>query len=453
MAEYIYNYTPDDNSDFDRNTGGVNGYGTFDSSGFSPTPPSGGNGNGKKRRGTYRVLAIISAVLAFCLLVSAAAFGGYYIASKQYDNTHNVNDDTKAENPSNDKDSADNKDGDNENKPNTPTGIVLKPDSLGTKDKGTIASVVAEVKDSVVEITTEYATKQSFFYTQGAGSGVIISEDGYIITNNHVITDSNYGKADRITVRLNNGEEYKATIFGTDTDIDIAILKIDAKGLKPAVIGDSNYLAVGEEIVVIGNPLGELGGTVTNGIISALDREITVEDETMNLLQTNAAVNPGNSGGGMFNLAGELVGIINAKYSETGVEGLGFAIPINDVVNVANQILEYGYVKGRVSIGVTVINIDNYYKAMQYRVNALGLYVYDLTKGYNDDVLKPGDRIAIVEGTEITSTADLKAILRKHKVGDILDVTIVRDGKYKDVKIKCFERQPSDDVEFGDAEN
>lgn len=173
----------------------------------------------------------------------------------------------------------------------------------------------------------------------------------------------------------------------------------------------------------------------------------------MNLLQTNAAVNPGNSGGGMFNLAGELVGIINAKYSETGVEGLGFAIPINDVVNVANQILEYGYVKGRVSIGVTVINIDNYYKAMQYRVNALGLYVYDLTKGYNDDVLKPGDRIAIVEGTEITSTADLKAILRKHKVGDILDVTIVRDGKYKDVKIKCFERQPSDDVEFGDAEN
>ncbi|NLN22858.1 MAG: trypsin-like serine protease [Clostridiales bacterium] len=453
MAEYIYNYTPDDNSGFDGNTGdgGVNG----EMSGFTPLPPSGGfNNNGKNRRGTYRVLAIISAVLAFLLLISAAAYSGYYFASKQYDNTQNVEDDnTKAENPSNDKDSADNKGNDKESLPNTPTGIVLKPDSLGTKDKGTIASVVAEVKDSVVEITTEYATKQSFFYTQGAGSGVIISEDGFIITNNHVITDGNYGKADRITVRLNNGKEYKAKIFGTDTDTDITILKIDETGLNPAVIGDSDYLAVGEEIVVIGNPLGELGGTVTNGIISALDREITVENETMNLLQTNAAVNPGNSGGGMFNLAGELVGIINAKYSETGVEGLGFAIPINDVVNVANQILEYGYVKGRVSIGVTVINIDNYYKAMQYRVNALGLYVYDVTEGYNDDVLKPGDRIAIVEGTEITSTADLKAILRKHKVGDTIDATIVRDGKYREIKIKCFERLPSDDVEFGDADN
>ena len=325
--------------------------------------------------------------------------------------------------------------------------LTLAPDSLGTKDKGTIANVVKNVADSVVEIVTEYATKESFWYSAGAGSGVIVSEDGYIITNNHVIYDDDLGIASTITVTLTNGDSYKAELYGRDQDSDIAIIKIDAEGLTPAVIGSSGSLVVGEEVVIIGNPLGTLGGSVTNGIISALDREITVGDETMNLLQTNAAVNPGNSGGGMFNMAGELVGIVNAKYSDTGIEGLAFAIPIDDAAVVANEILEYGYVRGRADLRFDPVVIESYEDMIRYRVRSLGVYVLSAEEGYNDDVLQRGDRIYIVDGVEISDYASLRSVLKRHSVGDKLDAIIIRDGREVEVTLECFERTP--EIAFG----
>ncbi len=208
-----------------------------------------------------------------------------------------------------------------------------------------IADIASMNSDSVVEITISATATNVLlgkYTTTGSGSGVIISSDGYILTNNHVVES-----AKDINIRLHDGTEYVAKVIGTDSKTDIAVLKVDATNLKPVTIGDSDKLVVGETAVVIGNPLGELGGTVTNGIISALEREITLDGSKMNLIQTNAAINPGNSGGGLFNSKGELVGIVVAKSSGLDIEGLGFAIPINDVKDVISDILNLGYVSGR----------------------------------------------------------------------------------------------------------
>ncbi len=397
-----------------------------------PTPPQ-----PPKKHGGKTALIVVTIIVATVLLATAAGVGGYFLTLNRDDIA--------------DGEDVGNVGGDETGAPveGTPqgkdpsTGVVIAPDSLGTKDKGTIADVVKKTADSVVEITTEYATSNSFYYTYGAGSGVIINENGYIITNNHVITGDT-GTATSIHVRLTNGDSYDAEVVGADSDSDIAVLKIDAKGLTAATIGTSSTLVVGEEVIVIGNPLGTLGGSVSNGIISALDREITVEDETMNLMQTNAAVNPGNSGGGMFNMAGELVGIVNAKYSETGIEGLGFAIPIDDATVVANEILEYGYVRGRASFHITVLSVNSIEDMMRYRVNAVGLYVAETEDGYNDDVLQSGDRFVEVDGSEIIDLADLKAVLKRHSVGDVLDATVMRGGRSVRVKLTCYEKMTGD---------
>lgn len=330
--------------------------------------------------------------------------------------------------------------------------------STGTTGNETLTySQVAEVvKDSVVEIMTEY-TVQSMWYqyvTGGAGSGVIISDDGYIITNNHVICDdSGTNVADNITVRLTNGEEYKATAIGADADSDIAVLKIEAENLTFAVAGNSDNLAVGEEVVVVGNPLGELGGTVTNGIVSATEREMDVNGVTMHLIQSNAAVNPGNSGGGMFNMKGELIGIVNAKSSGTGIEGLGFAIPINEALNINAQLLQYGYVRGKVMIGVGFDQVENSSSMFMYYYNVKpGLYVTSLTEGYNDSVLQVGDRVIAVNGEEVTTVADVKAIVSAASVGDKLKFQLYRDGKLIGVEVTCYEKVPdgkqSADIQF-----
>ena len=199
--------------------------------------------------------------------------------------------------------------------------------STGYPGNLSVAEVVKNVADTVVEITTTNVVTDRFYgqyVTSGAGSGVIISENGYIITNHHVIDG-----ARTITVRLTDGSEFSAKLVGSDADTDIAVLKIQATGLSYAVMGSSASLVVGQEVVAIGNPLGSLGGTVTDGIISALDRTVVVDGHKMTLMQTNAAINPGNSGGGLFNRAGELIGIVNAKQADTGIEGLGFAVPID----------------------------------------------------------------------------------------------------------------------------
>ncbi|MBQ8837388.1 MAG: trypsin-like peptidase domain-containing protein [Clostridia bacterium] len=300
----------------------------------------------------------------------------------------------------------------------------------------TYAAVAAAVKDSVVEITTEMAAGNSYFQQfveSGAGSGVIISEDGYIITNNHVIEG-----ASKITVRLTNGSEYVAELIGTDSQADIAVLKIEAESLVYAVIGDSSTLVVGEEVIAVGNPLGELGGTVTNGIISALDRELTIDGQTMRLLQTNAAINPGNSGGGLFNMKGELIAIVNAKSSGTGIEGLGFAIPINYAYEIASELLSNGYVSGRPAMGISYIEIASYWDLMSYGVNAYGIYVYD----GGDTPLENGDRIVSIGDYEIQYSASLKAAIQNYNVGDTVEVTVARNGRFVKVNVTLIESKP-----------
>lgn len=316
-----------------------------------------------------------------------------------------------------------------------------------------ISDVCAVVSASVVEITTEFSKTQYGYFQyveEGAGSGVIISADGYIVTNAHVITDSSSGKlADAIKIRLNTGDEYTAEIIGSDNESDIALIKIDGKGLMAATVGDSDKIKVGEQIIAVGNPLGELGGTVTSGIISATNREISVQNNKMTLIQIDAAVNPGNSGGGLFNTKGELIGIVNAKTTDVTVEGLGFAIPVNEAVNVAEELESHGYVTGKVHIGISLTDVTDAFTAYYYfRSESTGVYVTSVQEGYNEGVLEYGDRITAINDIEVSSSADVKEIIAESKVGDKLKFTISRNGKMKTVEVTCYEYVPSKDVSF-----
>ncbi len=314
------------------------------------------------------------------------------------------------------------------------------------KTEASLKDVIAAVENSVVEITTEFKSSGFFQYvSSGAGSGVVISEDGYIVTNNHVI--SNEGKlADTVMVRMKDGAMYEARLVGRDADTDIAVIKVEASGLPAAVFGDSDSLYVGQDIIAIGNPLGELGGTVTEGIISALDREVDVEGVKMNLLQISAAVNPGNSGGGLFNMKGELVGIVNAKSSGSGIEGLGFAIPSSDAQRVASELMENGYVTGKPYLGISFYYAGDELTAYRYfGSQAPGLYVYSTLKGYNDTVLMPRDRVVEINEKEIVSQDDVVQILKESKIGDTLNFTVYREGKRTELEVKVYEYVPSDD--------
>lgn len=297
-----------------------------------------------------------------------------------------------------------------------------------------VSDVVARLRPSVVEITTESVSSgNSIFgqYTaQGAGSGVILSEDGYIVTNNHVVEN-----ADTITVKTFDGKEYPATLCGTDPQTDIAVIKIDAQGLSAATIGNSDDIKVGEATIAIGNPLGSLGGTVTTGIISAVGREITIENETMTLLQTDAAINPGNSGGGLFDANGNLIGIVNAKQSDTGIEGLGFAIPISDVTNVIDDLISNGKVTSRPVLNVSLQDITDSY----FNYNSLdpGVYVVQIVPGGTADAggVKYGDKIISFDGEEISSSSDVRNILKRHKIGDEVEIVVERDGQQQTLKL------------------
>ena len=310
------------------------------------------------------------------------------------------------------------------------------PGNTGYEKNLTVAQVAALVGQSVVEITTTHV-KTSIGYeqyiTSGAGSGVIFDQNGnkgYIVTNYHVIEG-----ADEITVRIKNGDsynDYKAAYVAGDAAEDIAVITVTVNQghtLSKAVFGNSDDLIVGEEVVAIGNPLGQLGGTVTDGIISALDREIIVEDNTMVLLQTNAAINPGNSGGGLFNMAGELVGIVNAKQSSAGIEGLGFAIPANIVVKDINDILELGYVSGRITLGVIV----------QYGQLAgqMGVFVTDAGR----TSFKYGDRIVDINDKPVSSLSDYNKLLKELSVGQSVSVRVSRDGKHVTVTVTAQENK------------
>ena len=313
----------------------------------------------------------------------------------------------------------------------------------------TTAQVAKTVSPSVVVITTEQVVySQWSWYGQsqvesGAGSGVIISSDGYILTCAHVVSG-----ASNITVSIGD-KDYPATLVGEDTTSDIAVVKVDATGLTPATVGNSDNLKVGESVMAVGNPLGELGGTVTSGIVSALNRSVSIQGtssvNTMSLIQMDASVSPGNSGGGLFNMNGELVGIVNAKSSSSDAEGLGFAIPINDAIKVAQDLLENGYVTGRPYMGITYLAVTDAQTAAQLGVNAYGIYVVDVVSGGPADQagLKAGDRIISIDNTEVAQKTDLGTLMQEHSAGDTLSITIARDGQMQTVSLTLGEKNAS----------
>ncbi len=312
-------------------------------------------------------------------------------------------------------------------------------DSTGLMTKGeigdeglSVADVAALVADSVVEITTSETSWSGMVYDSGAGSGVIVNESGIILTNNHVIDGATY-----ITVRLTNGKTYDAVLVASDAPSDIAVLKISVdEKLKTAVVGNSDKLIVGEEVIAIGNPLGVLGGTVTDGIISALEREVIIENEKMVLLQHNAAVSPGNSGGALFNRKGELIGIVNAKSSRTGAEGIGFAIPINTVLSVYNDLVNYGYVTGRPDSGLTLETVVR-------RVGYFS-YQYDVciaASRYTEE-LKRNDIIVSINGKKPNDINEAQALLSGHKIGDVVTIVVSRNGTERTVKLIIREYTP-----------
>lgn len=302
----------------------------------------------------------------------------------------------------------------------SPTG-ALSEQPLSVSDVAALAgqsvvSVLAESRDPAAEGGILAA----------AGSGVVLSEDGYILTNHHVVEG-----AEDVLATLSDGREYHAEIVGSDARSDVALLKIEAEDLTPAVLGNSDNLRVGDFSMAIGNPQGVLEGSVSTGIISALERYITIGNYTMKLIQTSAPVSPGNSGGGLFNNRGELVGIVSAKSGGENTEGLGFAIPINDVMDVVEQLLDKGYVTGRPGMGVTVMAVRTQLEAEQAGVAEPGLYVAELAPGGAAEKagLRPGDRLLSIDGEETGNLAELRAALEEKTVGQEVAIEIVRGNR------------------------
>ena len=285
----------------------------------------------------------------------------------------------------------------------------------------TTAEVVKEVEDTVVEISTESVTTNfgRQYIVSGAGSGVLVGsaeEDYFIVTNNHVIEG-----AREITVRTHAGKTYSASLVATDDAADIAVVTISsAETLKLAVWGKSDALQIGETVIAIGNPLGNLGGTVTQGILSAAGRQISVGDYTMTLLQTDAAINPGNSGGGLFNMRGQLIGIVNAKTSKEGIEGLCFAIPADSARASYEDLLTYGYIRGRVTLGLTLAEGT-------LSVNGTQTVVYVSALGADaDENFALYDRILQIGTKEIGSVLDYNDALAALRPGDTVSVKVLR---------------------------
>ena len=381
--------------------------------GGMPGAPMGGGEPPRKKRGIGK--KVLAGVLAL-VLVAAVSFGGgfagYLVASKNGGQTVMYQ--------------------------AASGGSATSTSSTG----GSLSDVASAVTPSVVVVTTEQIVTDNYFWggqqvLSGAGSGVILTTDGYIVTNYHVVEG-----AQQITVTLHDDSTYTATVVGSDQQSDIALLKIDATGLTPAVLGNSDSVQVGAVVIAVGNPMGTLGGTVTEGIVSALNRDISVEGNEMTLMQTSAAISPGNSGGGLFNTNGELIGIVNAKYSDEDAEGLGFAIPVNTMKTVVQDLLENGYVTGRPALGITVITVGDVQTAMQYGVSSLGVYVNSVDEGSGAEAagMKAGDRIVSIGTQLVESTDDVTNALKSYNVGDVVEVQVDRGRELITLQVTLGEK-------------
>lgn len=320
---------------------------------------------------------------------------------------------------------------------------VINVTYIDTSKEMTPAEVYAANVNSTVGITTSVTTNYWGFQTTSAasGSGFIITDDGYIITNYHVIENS-----DTITVSLYDGTAYTAELIGYDESNDIAVLKVDAEGLTPVVIGDSDNLNVGDSVIAIGNPLGELTFSLTSGSVSALDREVTLSNTvTMDLIQTDCAINSGNSGGALFNLYGEVIGVTNAKYSSSGsgasIDNIAFAIPINHVRDIVESIIENGYI-AKPYIGISVADISQ-------EIQSYGLPEGAAVKSIDDDGpasgtgLEVNDIITAINGIEISGSKELVKIIGNASAGDKLELTVYRQGKSIEINVIVGERVQS----------
>ncbi len=419
------------NSGFGGGNGSEPPYGNGGGSGGEP--PAGSSNSGKRQRktGSSKPVTLtrssLAAIIIICVFLSSAfGFGSAMLAS----NMVNPAGDAGINNTTN----ADTK------------GFDLE-DATGSEM--TVQEITKITLDSVVEIRTESVQMDSWmgqYVTEGAGSGVIIKENGYIITNNHVVAG-----ASNIIVTTTDKKEYEATLIGTDADTDVAVIKINAKGLKAATMGNSEQLNVGDLAVAIGNPLGELGGTVTAGIISALDRSISIDGKTMTLLQTDTSINPGNSGGGLFNQYGQLIGVVVAKSSGSDVEGLGFAIPINRAADVASQLMKGGYVKGKPSTGMAYQDMSQQQSTDMFGfgfdeffgggMQQSGVYIAEINgKNAKKAGFEIGDMVYSVDGQEIDSFDTLSSIITSHKVGDTVTYIVLRDGQALEIDLVLEEK-------------
>ena len=319
---------------------------------------------------------------------------------------------------------------------------VVKSDGFAHDGTFTRAQICEIAAPSVVgiDIVSPVTYWGQTYEAEGSGSGVILTEDGYIATCAHVVEN-----ASKIKVYLNDDTEYEATLVGQDKRNDIAIIKIDAANLTAAEIGDSDMLTVGEDVIAIGNPLGELRGTATSGIISALRRPVTVENSEMELVQTDAAISPGNSGGGLFNASGKLIGIVNAKASGNNAEGLGFAIPINNVLTEINDLLNYGYIKGRAYLGVSTQNVSlrSDYGFWSYS-SVSCVQVVDVAAGSAAEAagIQINDLILAVNETRVTSNSDLSDMISSFNAGDTAKITLQRAGRQMEVTVTFGEYVP-----------
>lgn len=367
----------------------------------------------KKKHGFIKIVALI---LVCTILCAAAGAGSAYLVIDHYVGDKGPQNSTTVVL------------GGANNSSSTGTNDVDEPvnaDELNGIDIYKIA------EKQVVGVSTTYTTKNIFGQESTSavsGTGFVISEDGYILTNYHVIEYSvTYGYELKVTFK--SGESYTAEIIGHYEANDVAVIKIDAEGLSPVTFGNSDKMQVGEKVYCVGNPLGELDFSMTSGYLSALDRLIATDNyTTINMFQMDAAVNSGNSGGPVYNDRGEVIGIVTAKYSESGVEGLGFAIPINDAVNIAKDLIEYGYLTGQAFLGVNVKDVESY--VTNYYDIPKGAYIESITAGSCAEKagIQAQDIIIGIDDYEISSVEQLKRTLRKYSAGDTATVKVYRSG-------------------------
>ena len=428
--------------------------------------PNGGDPN-KKPKKKHTGLKVAAFVLAM-VLVSGGSIGVYEgIRSSNADNSSSIvasNDSSAAESSTGDSSSSKKSD-------SSQSWIQL----ASTNGSMSVADIVKKVTPSVVGVQSTFSSSNGsnnnpmngyggfFGYGSqgnngsqgmtGVGTGIIMSKDGYIVTNAHVIYDDEYGYGEASSVQIQMSDEettYDARIVAYDKEADIAVLKIDADNLTPAEFGDSSSGEVGEMVVAIGNPLGlQFQNTVTCGIISALDRKVTINDNTMTLIQTDTAINNGNSGGPLINSSGQVIGINSAKMSSTysgeaTVEGIGFAIPMSEAKSIVDDLINYGYVTGRPQLGISCQDVT---EAVSQAYNIpVGAYIFSVTAGGAADQagLQPGDVITGIQDQTISTTEELNAVKNQYKAGDTITLTYVRAGETKKVDVTLAEVQQTE---------